>query len=97
MFTSTMTKLFTNFKTTTDTSEDYCLTGSFVLSLFKPCKLRRTEYFHNKKESDNEQFDSQNDTEKSYKDIIYNPENYFYIRGVKCCNLDIVKKMINNI
>ncbi len=94
-FTASMSKLFNRYKENVESldSENYCLTGNFVRSLYKSNKLKSLEYIHNKTELDNNTFKSHNSLEKSYKDIIYNPKNYFYIRGVKCCNVSLLSKV----
>lgn len=112
MFTLTMSKLFEQYTSEINTIKDnhiesdeanldFCLSGNFVLSLCKPKKIRSLEYIHNRCELSNDLFDHQNDFGELFpekiKDIIYNPKNHFFIRGVKCCKLSIVKEMITKI
>ena len=109
MFTPTMSKILNDYSlqindinnndfNTDEAHLDFCLTGDFVLSLCKPKKVRSLEYIHNRKILDNELFDNHNEFEDVYpqkiKDIIYNPKNHFFVRGVKCCSINIVKEMI---
>jgi hypothetical protein len=90
-----------NDSNTDEAPLDFCLTGNFVLSLCKPKKVRSLEYIHNRKKLENDAFDLHNEIAEAYpqkiKDIIYNPKNHFFVRGVKCCSINIVKEMITKI
>lgn len=78
-------------------SDNYCIVSSFILGLHNLREPNNDiDYIHNDKELDDIVSHNINDKiyyESGLKDIIYNPDNYFYYNSYKCCTLNIVKKM----
>jgi len=102
--------LLEEYKTKIETmksTDNYCLTGEFITSLFKGKRISNLEYIHNEKKINSKNTNNNTNTQKDnivsdnesvsaypydLKDIIYNPEHHFYIRGLKCCLPQIVIK-----
>lgn len=73
--------------------DNYCITSSFIMGLYKLREPNDLDYIHNEKELIN--IISHNKYKHFYPfdlvDIIYNPKNYFYFKGYKCITLDALK------
>ena len=92
-------KLLNKYFTIVDKCEDYCLTSSVIMELYGLRNARDIDYLHREDKYINE-YDIGLHSGKWLKyysthkdDIIYNPENHFYINGHKLSSLDIIKKM----
>jgi hypothetical protein len=78
--------------------ENYCVTSSSVLAIYGLRDVTDLDYIHSidtKIESNN--IHSHNNHgeklyETHYDDIIHNPDNHFYSRGIKFVSLDLIKK-----
>ena len=89
-----MLKMFNHYKSLLHTPENYCITSSFILGLYKLREPNDIDYIHNDAELLN--IASHNTYTCHYpyelKEILYNPKHYFYFHGFKCCTLDILKQ-----
>tara|TARA_Y100000991_G_C21973693_1_gene350961 strand:- start:2015 stop:4801 length:2787 start_codon:yes stop_codon:yes gene_type:complete len=89
-----MVELFNQYDKLLMNKENYCITSSFILGLYGLRKPNDIDYIHNDIELD--MITSHNKYSHYYpeniKEIIYNPKNYFYFHGHKCCTLDIISK-----
>jgi len=95
----TLTCYFNKLK---DNNEDYCLTSSLIMEMFSLRNAKDVDYLSNKNISINiENIGLHDGKWENYyhinkDDIIYNPQNHFYLNGFKFATLNIVKKMKEN-
>ncbi len=83
-------------------NEDYCLTSSLIMEMYNLRQAKDIDYLH----KDNKCIDAENigihdgkwlSYYQIHKDeIIYNPQNHFYVNGYKFATLNIIKKMKEN-
>ncbi len=79
--------------------EEFCITGSSVLSIYGIRDCNDLDFFHfpKKAEHPHDKIKSHNKETKHYEDsvddIIFNPENHFWFNGIKFASLNIIKKM----
>ena len=80
--------------------DDYCITGSSILSAYGVRRFNDLDYLHNSEEikDDKNIIHSHNEYgvgiyDIDYHEIIYNTNNHFYYNGVKFASLDILKNL----
>ena len=79
--------------------DNYCITGSSVLSVLGLREGKDLDYLHRGPRIDGHpDIDSHNEYSKgrytkTVDDIIYNPENHFYFNGLKYASLEVVKDL----
>ena len=79
--------------------DNYCITGSSVLSVLGLREGKDLDYLHRGPRIDGHpDIDSHNEYSKgrytkTVDDIIYNPENHFYFNGLKYASLGVVKAL----
>jgi hypothetical protein len=80
-------------------SEDYCVTSSSVLGVYGLRDVSDLDYIHStNKKIDSNNVHSHNDYgldlyTTNYDNIIHNPENHFYSRGIKFTNINLIKQL----
>lgn len=98
---SSNTKEYLNmyFDSIKDNNDDYCLTSSLILELYNIRKSKDIDYLHkNDYELNIPNIDVHKGKWLSYynenkSDIIYNPDNHFYINGYKFAKIEVIKNM----
>jgi len=91
--------LINYFKKIENNNEDYCITSSIIMEMYKLRNANDVDYLHyNNNLIDIDNISNHNGIWLSYytkekNDIIYNPENHFYFNGFKFASLDIIKEM----
>ena len=80
--------------------DDYCITASSVLSVYGLREGNDIDYLHtsSRLKCDDDLITSHNAYgvnryHLEYHDIIHNPSNHFYHRGIKFASLDVVKRL----
>lgn len=81
--------------------DNYCISAGAVLSRFALKECKDLDYLHSnapKLTTSNPDIQSHNNYgvnlyHTDYDDIIYNPENYFHVHGVKFASLNVVKQL----
>jgi hypothetical protein len=79
--------------------EDFCVDSSAVLSAFglRDCRDLDFLYHGNFINTGMEDVSCHNEEMKYYQDkksdIIFNPENHFYYKGLKFASLDVIRRM----
>lgn len=94
--------LLINYFNKIKNNEDYCLTSSLVLEMYRVRKAKDIDYIHlnNHELNLRETGIHAGEWLKYYpykkEDIIHDPRYHFYFNGVKFTSLDIIKKMKKN-
>lgn len=100
---NTQTLLNTYFNKVKNNKDEYCLTSSLILEMYNLRQAKDIDYLHenNIKIDTNENIGLHDGIWLSYyknhhHEIIYDPNNYFYINGYKFATLNIIKGMKHN-
>ena len=97
-----LTTYFKEIEKNRDNMEDFCLTSSLIMEMYNLRQAKDIDYLHKaNKIIEAENIGIHDDKWLSYyhihkDEIIYNPQNHFYVNGYKFATLDVIKKMKEN-